>query len=117
MGYDMYLIKADKSKLKKLEYPLWQDIDAATLQEVNSYYSVLRAFYQEHDELHWTYEEYNIVSEKTLLEIIKWLKDKIDTENFGLDGSEERMTRMVFNNIKEWIPLKENEIVYFEEDS
>lgn len=117
MGYDMYLIKADKSKLSKEEYPLWQEIDNATIEEVNSYYPVLRDFYQADDELHWTYEAYNIVSEKTLTEIINWLKDKIDTENFGLDSSEETMSKMVYNNIKDWFPLKGNEIVYFEEDS
>jgi hypothetical protein len=117
MGYDMYLIKADINKLKKLEYPLWQDVDAATLQEVNSYYPVLRDFYQSNDELHWTYEEYNVVTEETLTQIIAWLKNKIDTENFGLDSNEERMTKMVYRNIKDWLPLKENEVIYFEEDS
>lgn len=117
MGYDMYLVKADKNKLRKLEYPLWQEIDIATLHEVNSYYPVLRDFYQNHDEIHWTYEEYNIVSEETLIQIIKWLKNKIETEDFGLDSSEERMSKMVYDNIKDWIPLKENEVVYFEEDS
>ena len=61
--------------------------------------------------------EYNIISEKTLAKIIEWLKNKIDTENFGLDSSEETMTKMIYKNIKNWIPLKENEIVYFEEDS
>jgi len=117
MGYDMYLIKADKRKLKKVEYPFYEDVDKATIDEVSSYYPVLRDFYQDHDELHWTYEEYNIVSEKTLLEMIEWLKNKIDIEKFGIDRSEETMTKMVYNSIKNWLPLEENEIVYFEEDS
>lgn len=117
MGYDMYLVKADKSKIRKEEYPLWQDINEATINEVNSFYPVLRDFYQNRDELHWTYEEYNLVTEQTLSEIIEWLKDKIDTEYFGLDVWEERMSKMVYNNIKNWLPLKENEVIYFEEDS
>ena len=117
MGYDMCLIKVDKRKIKEENYPLWKDIDNATINEVDSYYPVLRDFYQNHDELHWVYEEYNIISEKTLSEIIEWLKNKIDTESFGLDNSEEGMTRMVYDNIKNWLPLKANEIIYFEEDS
>lgn len=92
MGYDMYMIKVDKNKVRNLEEPLWQEIQVAMIDEVNSYYPVLRNFYQDHDELHWTYEEYNILSETIL-------------------------TKMVYENIKDWIPLKENEIVYFEEDS
>jgi len=113
----MYLIKANKNKLNEIEYPSYKDVDRATIDEVNSYYPVLRAFKLDHDEIHWTYEEYNIVLEQTLLEIIEWLKNKIDIENFGLDSSEETMTKMVYNHIKNWFPLKENEIVYFEEDS
>lgn len=117
MGYDMYLIKADKRKLKTIgERIYYDDIERATIDDVNSYYPVLRDFYQDRDELHWTYEEYNEISEETLIEIIVWLKSKIDTENFGLDNSEELMTKMVYENIKNWIPLKENEVVYFEED-
>jgi len=118
MGYDMYLIKADKIKLNNTENEIYyKDIERATIDDVNSYYPVLNNFYQEHDELRWAYEEYNMVSEKTLTEIIEWLKNKIDTENFGLDNSEETMTKMVYARIKNWIPLKENEIIYFEEDS
>lgn len=94
-----------------------RDFSRVSVHEVNSYYPVLRDFYQDHDELHWTYEEYNILSEITLTEIIEWLKEKINTENFGLDSSEEKMTKMVYNDIKNWFPLKENEVVYFEEDS
>ncbi|WP_180272671.1 hypothetical protein [Konateibacter massiliensis] len=44
-------------------------------------------------------------------------RENKNKKNFGLDSSEERMTKMVYENIKDWIPLKENEIVYFEEDS
>jgi len=113
----MYLIKADKRKLKEENYPLWQDIYNSQIQEVNSYYPVLREFYQNHDELHWTYEQYNLISEETLIELIEWLKDKIDTEHFGLDVSEERTTKMVYDYIKNWIPLQENEVIYFEEDN
>ena len=117
MGYDMYLIKADKRKLKEENYPLWQDIENATMREVTTYYPVLRDFYQDHDELCWTFEEYNLVSEKTLIELINWLENKIAIENFGLDNSEERTTKMVYDNIKNWIPLQENEVIYFEEDN
>ena len=118
MGYDMYLIKADKRKLDTIGTEIYyENMDRATIDSVNSYYPVLSNFYQDHDELHWMYEEYNIISERTLLEIIEWMKNKIDTENFGLDSSEETMTKMVYKHIKNWIPLKENEVVYFEEDS
>ena len=73
----MYLIKANKNKLNEIEYPSFIDVDRAMIDEVNSYYPVLRAFKLDHDEIHWTYEEYNIVLEQTLLEIIEWLKNKI----------------------------------------
>ena len=46
MGYDMYLIKVDKSKIKHSEgYMLYEDINNATINEVNSYYPVLSEFY------------------------------------------------------------------------
>lgn len=114
----MYLIKVDKLKIEHINNPYWEDIDAATIDEVNSYYPVLRDFYQDRDDLHWIYEEYNIIPENVLSDIIKWLKDKIDAERFlELDTREETMTRMVYNNIKDWLPLRENEILYFTEDS
>lgn len=118
MGYDMYLIKADKRKLRDMNDPYWGNLNEATIDEVNSYYPVLREFYNDRDDLSWRYEEYNLISEKTLSDIITWLSDKIAAERFmSLDPSEERMTKMVYNNIKDWVPLSENEAVYFEEDS
>ncbi|WP_180272670.1 hypothetical protein [Konateibacter massiliensis] len=45
MGFDMYLIKVDKNKIRNLEEPLWQEIQDATIDEVDNYYPVLHDFY------------------------------------------------------------------------
>ena len=117
MGYDMNLYKVDKNKLENTEDLLWQDIDSAIIKEVDSYYPVLSDFQKKYNLL-WKYEEYNIVPEQTLVEMISWLKERIHTKEFlNLDTKEAIMTKYVYDAIKDWLPLKENEIIYFEEDS
>lgn len=114
----MYLIKADKTKIHHIGgYLLYDDIQKATIDEVNSYKPVLDRFYQQRDDIHWIREEYNIVSEKVLLDIVDWLKNLIENENYDDFDDDGRMVRYVYESIKDWCPLKENEVVYFEEDS
>jgi hypothetical protein len=120
MGYDMYLIKADKTKIRDISNPYFTDFELATIDEVNSCYPVLRKFYLDRDDLEWIYEEYNIVSENVLSDIVAFLKLSTERNDykdcFGEDFNGV-MTKYVYEKIKGWLPLKENEIVYFEEDS
>ena len=113
----MNLYKVDKNKLENIEDLLWQDIDSAIIKEVDSCYPVLDEFQKEFN-LFWKYEEYNVVSEQTLVKMVSWLKERIDTKGFlNSDTKEAIMTKHIYNVIKNWLPLKENELIYFEEDS
>lgn len=116
MGYDMYLLKVDKRKLNPDEL-FWEVINNATISSVNSYYPVLRDFENSHTNIHWTYEEYNLVSENTFKEIVESLKTKLESPNTKWYKHEKSTTECVYNQIKDWLPLKENEVIYFEEDS
>lgn len=117
IGYDMYLIKADKRKLSTLDglKIYYEEMERATICDINSYDPILRRFHNDREDLRWIWEEYNYIPSDVFSDIVNWLKEKIENEDF--EPGYDRMYRMVYDNIKDWLPLSEYEAVFFEEDA
>jgi len=117
MGYDMFLIKADKRKIRDIGNIYYEDIESAVISECNSYRAILRDFISSRKDIAWRWEEYNIVPESIMSDIISWFKDIIHSENWLDNDNDGRMTKYVYEEVKNWLPLKEHEVILFEEDA